>query len=88
MGLWRSPLADLLLETQKVTVGVLDQELPNADLALARPIPLFFGFDEDRPLRLREAPPRGVQIFDLNLEVDPTTKRWLKGGRSPTSSRG
>jgi len=68
MRLRRGPLADFLLEPHKVPVGVLDEELPDADLYIARPVPLLFGFDEDRPSCLCDALQRAVQIVDLNLK--------------------
>ena len=83
MRLRRGPLADFLLEPHKVPVGVLDEELPDADLYIARPVPLLFGFDEDRPSCLCDALQRAVQIVDLNLEVDTSTKGELKGPCRP-----
>ena len=79
MRLRRGPLADFLLEPHKVPVGVLDEELPDADLYIARPVPLLFGFDEDRPSCLCDALQRAVQIVDLNLKVDTLTKGNSRG---------
>ena len=83
MRLRRGPLADFLLEPHKVPVGVLDEELPDADLYIARPVPLLFGFDEDRPSCFCDALQRAVQIVDLNLKVDTLTKGELKGSCRP-----
>ena len=55
MHLGQRPFSDLLLEAHEIPVGVLDEELPNADLYIARPVPLLFGFDEDRPSYLCDA---------------------------------
>ena len=76
-------LADFLLEAQQVAVGVLDQELADSNVDVSRPVPLLFGFDEDRPSCLCDALQRAVQIVDLNLEVDTPTKGELKGTCRP-----
>ena len=55
MHLGQRPLSDLLLEAHEISVGILDEELPDTDLYIARPVPLLFGFDEDRPSCLCDA---------------------------------